>query len=194
MIAKVSVRRLKLPSGEVVGTISVLFDAPWLDEGCCVSMPTAARFKGFRQDIRQPVELEIIRLNKAETDVAGTVVLADGTVMCDVEVVPARLPLHPSELDWNIVHAALKVIPGGQQCYKSFREHVPPALQDMVPDEPILDCSKLSQLKDIPPLKVIAIDITQMDPELRKISQQKIADALRAFGIRVPRARPRISA
>jgi hypothetical protein len=54
-----------------------------------------------------------------------------------------------------------------------------------------LDCSKLSGLK-LPSLKRIARAIGRKDWTLRNLSHQKIADALRMFGIRVPRARPRV--
>jgi hypothetical protein len=189
--AKIRVTAIRLPSGDVVGLVDVLFEAPWLDERYCVSLPTAGRFKGFRQDIRRHVDLEIIRLNKAAADAAGTVVLADGTILGAVRVIPAQMPLEPSELDWKIVHATLSIIPGGDRCYRSWREGMSPELQYMIPDQRLLDCSKLHDLKDIPPLKDIVTAIGRDHPTL-KVSSQKIADALRAFGIRVPVPRPRI--
>jgi hypothetical protein len=188
--ATIRILRFALPSGEVVGTAAILFAAPWEDTTYCVALPTAARFKGYREGSTRYDHFAIIRLNKAEVDASGTVVLADETILDAVKVIPARMPLEPSELDWMIVHATLSIIAGGDRCYRSWREDMSPAFQDSIPDQRFLDCSKLRELKDIPPLNVIANEIARTYPEL-KASSQKIADALRAFGIRVPVPRPR---
>lgn len=191
--AKIRVGRLRLPSGETVGFTEVLFDAPWEDMGYSVSLRTAARFRGRRQ--RPPPQYEefaIIRLNRAEVDAAGMVMLDDGTVLYAVEVLTAPMLTEPSELDWRIVHAALKVIDGGDRCYRSWREGVPFSRPDLVPDERSLDCNELPKLKP-PPLKDIVQGIARVDPTLN-VSGQKIADALRRFGIRVPVPRPRVKA
>src|SRR5665213_2305415 len=53
-----------------------------------------------------------------------------------------------------------------------------------------IDCNTLSGLK-IPLLKTVAAYIADRDPTLKLLSPQKISDALRKFGIRVPTGRPR---
>ena len=78
------------------------------------------------------------------------------------------------------------------RCYRSLREGLLPPLQAMVPDLRFIDCSRLSGLER-PPLKELADQIAEKDWTLRKLSQQKIADALRAFGMRVPKSRPRVN-
>ena len=190
--AKIRVGRLRLPSGEIVGLIEVLFDAPWEDKGYSVSLRTAARFRGRRRGSPQYEEFEIIRLNRAEVDAAGTVMLADQTELYAVEVITAPMLTDPSELDWRIVHAALKVIDGGDRCYRSLRDGLPPDQSDLVPDEFFLDAARLPDLKP-PPLKDIVQGIAEIDSTL-KVSGQKVADALRKFGIRVPVPRPRVKA
>ncbi len=187
--AKIRVPLLRLPLGESVGFVEVLFDAPWVDMGYSVSLRTAARFRGRRQDSTHYEEFAIIRLNRAGVNFAGTVVLADGTVLYAVEVLTAPMMAKPSEFDWRIVHAALKIIDGGDSCYRSLREGVPFSRPDAVPDERFLDCSELSKLKP-PPLKAIVQGIASVDPTL-DVSAQKIADALRKFGVRLPSPRPR---
>jgi hypothetical protein len=66
---------------------------------------------------------------------------------------------------------------------------LPEHLQHQVPDLRALDYSRVRTIQ-APPLKVIQGYIEDNDPEC-KPSIQKIADALAAFGVRVPRPRPR---
>ena len=188
--ANIRVGRLRLPSGEIVGFTEVLFDAPWEDKGYSVALRTAVRFRGRRKGSTQYEDFEIIRLNGAEVDAGGVVKLADGTELYAIELLTAPMLTEPSELDWRIVHAALKFIDGGDRCYRSPRDGLPPAQSDFIPDERILDCAKLPDLK-APPLKDIVQGVKCVDPALN-ISGQKIADALRKFGIRVPVPRPRV--
>lgn len=190
--AKMRVGRLRLPSGETVGLIEVLFDAPWEDKGYSVALRTAARFRGRRKGSPQYEEFEIIRLNRAEIDSAGVVVLADQTVLYAVEVIAAPMLTEPSALDRRIVRAALKVIDGGDHCYRNLRDGLPSDQSDLVPDEYFLDSATLPNLKP-PPLKDIVQGIAEVDPTL-KATGQKIADALRKFGIRIPAPRPRVNA
>jgi hypothetical protein len=115
--------------------------------------------------------------------------LADGTELYAIELLTAPMLTEPSELDWRIVHAALKVIEGGDRCYRSLRDGLPAEQSALVPDERFLDCAKLPDLKP-PPLKDIVQGFARVDPTL-KVSGQKVADALRKFGIRIPAPRPR---
>ena len=97
----------------------------------------------------------------------------------------------PSELDWRIIRAALKVIEGGENCYRSVRDGLLAADPESAPDLRFLDCARLSGLTP-PPLKDIVAGIARIDPKL-KASGQKIADALCKFGLRVPPPRPRVN-
>jgi hypothetical protein len=122
--------------------------------------------------------------------VTGNVQLADGTDLSAVEIVPMHLPYDPTEHEWRIIHAVIAALGAEERCYRSWRARVPAPLQDMVPDRRAIDCSKLSGL-DLPPLKELALRLAEKDPTLGKLSQQKIADALRRFGMRIPQPRPR---
>jgi hypothetical protein len=101
--AKILVSRFALPSGELVGMVVIQFNGQWEDSTYCVTLPTACRFKGLREGSTRYDQLDIMRLNKATTNATGTVVLADGTILGAVKVIPARMPLEPSELDRKIV-------------------------------------------------------------------------------------------
>ena len=70
---------------------------------------------------------------------------------------------------------------------------MPAEFREMVPDVRVLDCNKLSGL-DIPSLEAIAAYIAERDRTLRRLSLQKIADALRRFGMRVPNPSRHVSA
>jgi hypothetical protein len=121
-------------------------------------------------------------------DADGNVLLADTTKIRAVEVEPASLRDKPTELDWRIVHYTLEFIQA-KDCYRSLRDGVPAHLRKFVPDRPYLDCSTLSRLDLRCSLKHIACFIAKKDPTLRRLSRQKIADALWTFGIRVPAPR-----
>jgi hypothetical protein len=189
--ATIHVGLLQLPSGETVGLPYLMFDAPWEEATFVVSLRTAPRFRGRRQGASKKVEYEIKRLNNAEVDRAGTVTLSDQSILYSVEMSSAPMMAEPSELDWKIVHAALACIKGGERCYRSMREEVPFGDPELIPEDRYLDCQRLSGL-ELPPLKELVAAIRKHDRGLDKKSQQKIADALRKFGLRLPTSRRRV--
>jgi hypothetical protein len=187
--ATIEVGLLQPPSRLSAGLVEVVFACPRTKTSYRVPLRTAAGFRGRRRGGQGYDEYDIARLSGAEIDADGTVVLPDGTVFEAVETLSAPMVTDPSETDWRIIHLALSVIEGGDRCYRSLQEGLPPEVAEMVPDQRYLDCGRLSNLS-LPPLKVIAIDIRTKDPTLR-VTEQKIADALRKFGVRVPSSRPR---
>lgn len=188
--ATIRVLPMRLPSAEVVGAVDVMFEAPWVPCVYIIGLRYAPGFRG--RPLRSSHEkYPIFELNRATVDAAGTVRLADGTVLENVEMLTAPMMSEPSDLDWRILAAALKVIKDGETCFRSLREGVPAPHVDFVPDLRGLDWARLPKLKT-PPLKVIVAEIRRIDPELRA-SVQKIADALRKFGLRVPVPRPRVN-
>jgi hypothetical protein len=189
--AEICIGLLRLPSGDVVGLVDVCFNAPLREKACRVSLPTSGAFRAICEGSARRDDFEIARLDGAVVGADATVLLSDGTRLRAVEVLPAPLPYEPTGLDRRIVHHAISSAGAEQRCYRSLREGLPPAQQDMVPDLRFLDCSRVSGL-DLPPLKVIAIDVQAADWTLRKLSQQKVADALRQFGMRRPKPRPRV--
>jgi hypothetical protein len=188
--AEIAIGLLKLPSAEIVGLVQIIFDPQIGDKAYVVSLPTSKQFKAYRTHARQRAWFDIVELHGALLDGSGTVLLADGTALWAVEVLPTRLPLEPTELDWRIVHCTLSII-GAAHCYRSWGYGLPPQLQRMLADLRILDCGTLGGLI-LPLLKAVAFDIRQRDPLFADISDQQIANGLRKFGIRIPRSRPRI--
>jgi hypothetical protein len=189
--AQIRIVSLGPPSGDVTGLVGIFFDASDPEKGFVVWLPTSAYFRAIRHGSSQRDRFEIWRLDGAVVDAAPDVLLADGTKLRAVEVEPTHLPYKPTELDWRIVHRTLEHIKA-KHCYRSLRDGVPSDLQHFVPDTRFLDCSKLSGLK-LPSLKRIARAIGRKDWTLRNLSHQKIANALRTFGIRLPTARPRVT-
>jgi hypothetical protein len=176
---------LRLPSGKCTALVDVIFP----DLGCVVSLPTSARFRA-RSGIRAGhQEFEISRLDGAAVETDGSVRLVDGTGLRAVEVRPTHLPYHPSELEERILAHVISLTNAGSYCYRSIREGLPEHLQDRVPDRRALDYSRVRTIQ-APPLKVIRAHIEDHDPDL-KVSNQKIADALAMYGVRVPRRRRR---
>jgi hypothetical protein len=187
--AKVEIGLLTPPSGETTGLVILLFEVASEDITYVVSLPASARFRAVG-DTGSKEDFEISRLDGAIVSARGSVRLTDGTELRAVEVVPSYMPIEPSELDWRVVQYTVALVGAEKRCYRSLREGAAPELQPMIPDLRYLDCSSLSGL-DLPPLKVISGCIREKDRSLRKISEQKVADALRTFGMRVPKARPR---
>jgi hypothetical protein len=181
---RMKVGLLGLPCGNWTGLVDVIFP----DLECIVSLPTSARFRALSGTSSEHQDFEISRLDGAEVDADGSVRLANGTRLRAVEVVPTRMPYKPSQLDERILRHVISLT-RASHCYRSIREGLPEHLQDQVPDLRALDYSRVRTIQ-APRLKVIQGYIEDNDPEC-KPSIQKIADALAAFGVRVPRSRPR---
>ena len=97
----------------------------------------------------------------------------------------------PSALDWRIVHLTVEICLARGQCYRFLRSGLEPPFRWMVPlNLRALNCAELPNL-EVPPLKVVAGHIRQRDWTLKKLSAQKVADALGMFFMRLPVARPR---
>jgi hypothetical protein len=62
--------------------------------------------------------------------------------------------------------------------------------EEMIPEIRFINCGALEGL-ELPSLKYLAAQIGKKDPTLKRLSHQKIADALRKFGMRIPASRPR---
>jgi hypothetical protein len=188
--AEIRVYPIMPPSGQVVGRVDLVFDAPRREKISIVSLPTAASFRAGCLGSSGRECFEIFRLDGAIVRADATVLLADGATLRAVEVIPSRLPYEPTEIDWRIVHYTVSIAGAEEHCYWRLRDRLRPPYQETVPDLRFLDCSRLREL-DLPPLKVIASLLAERDSTLRKVSQQKVADTLRMFGIRIPKPRPR---
>jgi hypothetical protein len=187
--ATINIGLLQLPSGDIVGLVQIFFEAHDNEKVFIVSLPTSAQFQAKRPGSSQRELFEIERLDGAVVDGAGNISLTDGVTLRAVEVVPARLPLEPSELDWRIIHQAISVLGEEGRCYRNLANGLPAPFRDMVPASRVLDCSTLSDLP-VGMLKEIAYAIAGT-PGFENVSHQKISDALKKFGIRRPTPRPR---
>lgn len=192
--AEIHVGILPLPSRDMVGLANVFFDSRTLGKTLVVSLATSAEFRAKRQGEADARRFSIFELDGAKVNNNGIVRLSDGAVLRAVEVIPAKLPLKPSDLDWRIVHHVISIIGAEDHCYRSLREHARPkcldVLEEMIPNIRFLDFNALEGL-ELPSLKYLAAQIAKKDPTLKRLSHQKISDALRKFGMRVPASRSR---
>ena len=182
--AQVSVGPLQLPSAPRAAIVAVIFRA----HGCCVSLATAARFKARAGTGARREEFDIARLDHAEVCSDGSVLLADGTRLLGVEVIPTPLRYHLSELDQRIIHNLIRMN-RADHCLRNLRDDVPEVFRQDRPDLWVLDFSRIRTI-EAPLLKVFRAYIELNDPML-KVSNQKIADTLALCGVRVPRRRRR---
>jgi hypothetical protein len=172
--ATIAVGGLRLPSGQVVGLTQLLFRTS--AKTYVVSLPTAVKFQAIAAEASRVETFDVFRLDGAIVESDGLVHLADGTQLRAVKVIPAPLPLQPQDLDWRIVHATVKAIGAEKHCYRRLTDAF---------SEEFVDCAKLRDLSP-PSRKKLIYLIAKVDPELGKVSGQKIADTLWMFGIRRP--------
>jgi hypothetical protein len=103
--------------------------------------------------------------------------------------------LQPSELDFRIIHHTISIAGAQDRCYRSLREHAKPNCcnvpEEMIPEIRFIDCSALKD-HELPSLKSIAQQIGRRDPTLKRLSRQKITDALGKFGMRIPSSQLRV--
>jgi hypothetical protein len=193
-VAEIQVGGICLPSGKVVGLTNVSFNNDALDKTLVVSLATSAQFNAKRQGESAARTFSIFELDGATVANDGSVRLSDGTILRAVEVIPANLPLKPSELDWRIVRHVIRIIGAEGRCYRSLREHAKPRCldlpHDIIPDIRFIDCSALKGL-ELPSVKSLVAQIAKIDPALKNLSRQTIANALCKFGMRIPASRPR---
>ncbi|MBR1153975.1 hypothetical protein [Bradyrhizobium sp. JYMT SZCCT0428] len=184
---EIQLGRMRLPSGDVVSLTWVSFESAAHRKTFIVKLPTATKFKATLQ-----AELlidDIGRLEGATLDEKGNVELQDGTLMRAVEITPALLPYGVSALDLTIVALTISQMDALDKCSYSTGE----VFFGHPEDDPyvgFIDCSKLAGL-DVPQLKVIKAHIADRAPEFATVSEQKIADTLRKFGMRIPAKRSR---
>jgi hypothetical protein len=183
--AEIHIGLLRLVFGDKVGLVDIRFDCTARDTVYCVSLPASTHFSAIAEGATFSRRFEIMRLHEARIDGRGRFRLSDGNGMRALEFEPKRLPAKPSDLDWRIVHLTLELV-DAKDCYRSLQEGFSSDQRDMVPNLSFLDVARLSGLA-LPPLQDITRHIVSRH---KKVSGQKIANALRKFGIRHPQARP----
>jgi hypothetical protein len=128
--AEIRLAPLQLPSGKSTAVVQVLFP----DLGCSVSLPSSPRFRALNATSSQRTVLEISLLDGARICSDNSVVLADGTRLRAVELLPTYLPYNLSQLEERILLHVISLTKSGSSCYRSIREHLPEHMQDRVPD------------------------------------------------------------
>ena len=188
---RLAVHPLRLPSGKIVGLVDLEYHAGD-DLVFVASLATSTKFHAARQAASQREEFDIFRLDKASAEAGNaSVTLADGTSLRSVEVIPARLPYRPSELEQRIIYRFVEMRGAQDRCFPRLSDRTPPAFRKFVPEHICaLDCQALAQLEP-PLLKVFASYLMDHDSELSSLSSQKLADALANFGVRPIKPRPR---
>lgn len=188
--ARIEIFPLKLPRGEQAWVLCIVYEAE--KELLYVPLPCSLQFQAKRDGSSSFEFFETPRLEGATVDGMCQVTLSNGTKLRAIEIVPAIANAQPSDLDYFIVHALVRYSQADQRCYRDPTETLPPKLRVELPHIELLDFNQLHQL-EIPLLKQLVGFITDERPDLSPISEQKVADALRSFGLRIPPARPRIA-
>jgi hypothetical protein len=184
--AQIRVGQMRLPSGDIVSLPGIFFESALHQKTFIVWLPTAVKFRAVSQG--QSIIDDVSRLDEATLDDAGNVELCDGMRMRAVEIIPVPLPYKLSTLDCVIIRLAISRLSAQDKC--SYITGLFPKHPLNDPYIGFIDCSKLSGL-DVPELKVIKGYIQDREPRLETMSEQKISDTLRKFGMRIPVARPR---
>jgi hypothetical protein len=131
--AVIRISRFQLQSGHVVGLVQIFFEDLFGDKVYIVSLPTSAEFHAMRLGAARRDRFDIALLDGSTVDGNGNVLVTDGPTLRAVEVVPARLPLEPSKLDWRIVYHTITLAGAQDKCLWSLRDSVPDQFRDAVP-------------------------------------------------------------
>ena len=202
--AVLAVGPMKLPSGQGVGLVQILFATPI--KTYIVSLPTATGFNAVCSGSRssRPEKFDIFLLDGATINYDGQVQLKGGVRLRAVTVIRAQFALKPTELDWRIVYATVMAIGAEKRCYRRPTDRTPRRLRcrrkqsrrhllrKCLGDQLFLDCRALRGLR-IPSLKRLIHRLISLNPGFANISDQKIANTLRMFGIRIPTHRQRVT-
>lgn len=116
--AQIEIALLKLPSAHRVGLVQVMFDQPSEDCVYVASLPTSQKFRAWDPSASRYRVFEIQRLDKAEVNSVGHVQLVEGLRVRAVEVIPAWLPLQPTELELCIIHSTVALTGSQKRCYR----------------------------------------------------------------------------
>ena len=189
--ARIGICRMQLPSMEVVASVSVQFDPPSSEITYCVLLPSALQFWAYgAQSTKEREQFDICRLEGASVGDTGDVVCTDSALLRAVEIIPTPIPKHPSATAWRIVKHVISKSPDRRRYVRSLWLGMSRKKRRKMSDVRAVDCGTLRKLR-APPLKVIEWQMEEQYPHLPKPSSQTIANALRDFGIRIPRDRPR---
>lgn len=154
--ATILTRPLRLPSNQIVQLISVFFDDPLRKFGYVVPLPSAFRCLVTNDENSERRQIAADCLDCATVEADCTVRLASGKVLRAVEVIPALLPIEPSDTDWRIVHCAISALGFAPLCYRDSLENLPVPDRYALPQRRMLDFGVLGKVWSMA-LKPVAI-------------------------------------
>jgi hypothetical protein len=183
--ARIDVGELRLPGGRIVYLTSVVGEA----EGRCiwVPLPASETFSAFNLHAGMRKSFSTEALEGAMVSGSGMVELTDGQQLRAVEIDRAIRNLYPSALDYQILECLIAWNNAQDRCYRDLFEGIQKDGEGQ-PTLRLLDCFHLADLQ-VPLLKQLVGRFEDMWPDRKAPSQQKIADALRSFGVRLPNRR-----
>jgi hypothetical protein len=189
--AVLRVIELALPAGTRAYSSSLQFEPPNSDHVFAAMLPLATNCwvtsVGATPQRRQ---LPIASLHGARVQSDGRVELPDGTAVHEVEIIPSRQP-HPNDLEWAILGALIEARGLKHQFTRVFP--LPPDVADQCSELAEVRWIDVSRLHSLEPrlLKQDRFDIKHIAPWL-KFSEEKLAQTLAKFGVRVRRPRQRV--
>jgi hypothetical protein len=189
-IANIASAPLRLPCDDIVWSMHAVFEVD-ADIRVYVSLPESTEFQAVSADNSERQTFHSTLLDGGIVNAAGHVFLADGRELRAVEIIPAITSPFPSMLDYVIIHCLIECNRAESRCYRNLVDDLPACVRNKDwGDLRIVHCEHLQQL-EVPPLKVLLGYIKKRCPGHPAPSEQKVADTLRAFGLRIPRPRPR---
>jgi hypothetical protein len=152
------------------------------------SIPSRSRPRLFLGYVPLRLQPRHFALETHDLELLGHLAMAQGKHAADPRTTssPNRVPYGPSDREERILRHVI-ALTKSHDCYRSIREGLPEDSQHLVPDLRALDYGRVREIQ-AHPLKKIRAYIEDHEPEPRA-SNQKIADALATFGLRVPRRR-----
>jgi hypothetical protein len=183
--ARIDVGGLRLPSGRIVYLTSVVCEAG--GRNIWVPLPASETFSAFDMHARMRKTFPTTALEGAMVSGSGVVELKDGRPLRAVEMNRAIRNLYPSPLDYRILECLIAWNNAQDRCYRDLFEGIAKDSKGQ-PTLRLLDCFYLADLQ-VPLLKQLVGRFEDMWPDQKAPSQQKIADALRSFGVRLPNRR-----
>ena len=163
---------LCLPDRSVTTFLALVATEPEQPE-LYLHLPPTSRFTAISSDGERSLCASHLRAATVGRD--GKVTLADGSSVLVTEFKYSRLPSAFDEVQWQILHIALKVSEHGREAYRLAHRPGQPGVR-------YLDFSRLSRV-NVAKLKKIEHAVSRAGIE---VSRQKIAEVLKRAGLRIP--------
>ena len=183
----IGVHGRRMPSGEVLGFFAVNFFSTVTQTTYHVGFPAAQKVFAWRHQDQQRYQMDIFEINGARVDSQGRIALTTGVMIYALEVIPVPRN-EPSDLDLVSLRLAIVSVGAEERYCRRVRDEISGPFRDMIPESfTALDWTNLPEF-DSPPLKQIEYAF-RAKYSGQAPSREKISQALRRFGVRIPRTR-----